>query len=346
MKVLSVLANGGRGGMQGVAARVAEGLVAHGHEAKIVVGGDGPLDADVAVVRIAPFVGRAGGRAFRSDLRRVIADERPDVLHGHGLRLALALGWFGFRRPVVITSHGGPAASYRSAALALRVLPLHTIACGVGPAAALAAVGVTARTIPVGVDPVPPAATTQELAARYDLDPSHPLIVVPARLTPQKDPHLVLRALERCSTVQAIFFGDGPLEASLDEEVTARGLRSRVRFAGFVAGVASLLGAADAVVLGSQYEGQVLVGLEAMAAGAPFVATSCVGIADWASSGEDSLLSPVGDDQALAANLTAVLHDPALRARLIAGGHATASRYSTRAMVAAHLALYEELLAR
>ncbi len=346
MKVLFVLANGGRGGMQRVVTAVAHGLVAAGHEAVIAVGGAAPLDADVEVLRMHAFNGRTGGLAFHRDLRRAIVRLRPDVVHGHGLRLALALGRFGVRRPVALTSHGGPKSSYRSAAFALRLLPIQTIACGVGPQAALAAVGVSATVIPVGVDPVPQVATKDELAARYDLEPTQPLIVVPARLTPQKDPHLVLAALERCAHVQAIFFGDGPLEASLADEVAVRGLTDRVRFAGFVPNVAGLLGGAHAVVLGSQYEGHVLAGLEAMAAGVPFVATACVGIADWATSGEDCLLSPVGDAEALATNLRSVLNDGILAAHLVAGGRATAATYSSAAMVAAHLALYEDLVAR
>jgi glycosyltransferase involved in cell wall biosynthesis len=200
--------------------------------------------------------------------------------------------------------------------------------------------------IPVGVDPVPQVTTKEDLAANYDLDPTRPLVVVPARLTPQKDPHLVLRALEQCPGIQVLFVGDGPLEAALVAEVAERSLSERVRFAGYVPNAAALLGACDAVVLGSRYEGHVLVGLEAMAAGTAFVATSCVGIVDWAISGTDCLLSPIGDADALAANLQRLLGDTSLRAHLIAGGRATAEKYSSAAMVAAHLALYDDLVSR
>lgn len=346
MKVALVLGNGGRGGMQRVVAVLDRALRDHGHEVVVLVGGDDPVHGVAEVVRLPAFVGRLGGWRFAAALRRALNHAVPDVVHGHGLRLAPALAVAARRAPTVLTSHGGPPGSAERAASILRHARITVAACGEGPARTLRAAGVDCTVLPVGVDPVPCSTTRAALAARFGFDEASPIVLSPARLTPQKDPRTVLDAVAATARIQVAFLGDGPLADELAAAIAAAGLERRAVLAGFVDDAANLLGAADAVVLGSRYEGHVLVGLEAMAAAVPFVATACVGIADWVVDGVDALVSPVGEASALGANLEAVTSDPDLAARLAAGGRATATRHSVDEMVAAHLARYRTLLSR
>jgi glycosyltransferase involved in cell wall biosynthesis len=53
---------------------------------------------------------------------------------------------------------------------------------------------------------------------------------------------------------------------------------------------------------------------------------------------------PAGDPAGLAAALSEVLSDRALRRRLVAGGRTTAARFTWEAAAAAHEQVYEEIV--
>jgi len=71
-----------------------------------------------------------------------------------------------------------------------------------------------------------------------------------------------------------------------------------------------------------------LVPLEAMACGTPVVAVPSGGAADYLEDEVNALLVPAGEPAALAAAVRRLRDDPALRARLVAGGLRTASRFT------------------
>ena len=75
-----------------------------------------------------------------------------------------------------------------------------------------------------------------------------------------------------------LLVGDGPLENDVRGEIEARGLGSRFRFAGARDDVARLLGAADAFVFPSLWEGLPGAVLEAIAAGLPVIASPLAGV--------------------------------------------------------------------
>jgi phosphatidylinositol alpha-mannosyltransferase len=81
--------------------------------------------------------------------------------------------------------------------------------------------------------------------------------------------------------------------------------------------------------------------LEAMAAGAPIVASAIEGYQNVARGGRDALLVPPGDVGALREALRRVLDDAALRARLVASGRARAEEFSMRRLAERYLELYE-----
>jgi glycosyltransferase involved in cell wall biosynthesis len=74
-----------------------------------------------------------------------------------------------------------------------------------------------------------------------------------------------------------------------------------------------------------------LVPLEAMALGRPVIATGRGGSAEYLRDGENCLLVPAGDAEALAAAVRRLAGDPALRARLREGGVDTAARHTDAA---------------
>jgi len=87
--------------------------------------------------------------------------------------------------------------------------------------------------------------------------------------------------------------------------------------------VAAWLAAADVFVLTSAGESGGNVVLEAMAAGAAMVATPVGWAADFVSSGDNGILTPIGDAAALEAALAQLVADEPMRARLGAAARAT-----------------------
>jgi GT2 family glycosyltransferase/glycosyltransferase involved in cell wall biosynthesis len=91
--------------------------------------------------------------------------------------------------------------------------------------------------------------------------------------------------------------------------------------------VREALHGADAFVNTSWYEGFGLPSLEAMACGTPVVQADNHGLEGIVEDGRDCLRVPPAAPEALAAALEKLFLDPALRARLAAGGLETAARY-------------------
>lgn len=116
--------------------------------------------------------------------------------------------------------------------------------------------------------------------------------------------------------------GDGPLHDTLAARIAAEHLP--VRLLGRRADVPELLTAADVVVSSAVWEGQPLWVQEALAAGAPVVATDAGGTREV--TGDDgAVLVPVGDAPALADAVRRLLADPAERAALAARARARAA---------------------
>lgn len=151
------------------------------------------------------------------------------------------------------------------------------------------------------------------------LAPEQAHAVYVGRFSTSKNVRMLLRAAARLRENPARrdmvvhLIGSGPLERELKALTTELGLGDHVVFHGQVpfADVPGWYSAADAVVLPSTSEPLGRVMLEAMACGAPFVATRVSGPLDHIRDGENGLLVAVGDDAALADRLRRLVDDPA-----------------------------------
>ena len=120
---------------------------------------------------------------------------------------------------------------------------------------------------------------------------------------------------------RATIAGDGNVEAAR-AKAAEYGLADRVQLPGWVGPerVAELIASADILVLPSFSENLPVSIIEAMAAGIAVVATPVGAVEDIVVDEETGLLVPVGDVDALAAAMTRLVTDPALRQRLGAAG--------------------------
>ena len=148
---------------------------------------------------------------------------------------------------------------------------------------------------------------------------------------------------------QAQFFivGDGPLRAKLEADCAARGLREKVRFLGYRADVPDLLALMDFYVHSAVAEGLSNALLEAMAAGRTIVATAIPSNVEIMTDGEDALLVPAADPDALAQALLRVIEDRELARRLaMAARRRVETLYTVERMIEQYEALYARLLER
>ncbi|HJS22792.1 MAG TPA: glycosyltransferase family 4 protein [Pyrinomonadaceae bacterium] len=154
-----------------------------------------------------------------------------------------------------------------------------------------------------------------------------------ARVSPQKGLVYALRALplilQRYPSTQLVSVGattDPAWLEQLQREATALGITDHFHILGSRRDVIEFLRACDVFIFPSLYEGLGIALIEAMAAGCACVATSAGPIPEVVRNGENGILVPPADPEAIAAAVCRVLADESLRARL--GDSATKTAFS------------------
>lgn len=154
-----------------------------------------------------------------------------------------------------------------------------------------------------------------ELKARLGFDAGDPVIVVLARLEPQKGHAVLLDAMASVRhafpPVRLVCLGEGSLRAELESRVATLGLSDCVRFPGFHSDVLPWLELADFTVLPSLFEGLPLAVLESLAAAKAVVATDADGTPEAVIDGVTGFIVPPGDSSHLADAIRTLLADPA-----------------------------------
>jgi glycosyltransferase involved in cell wall biosynthesis len=153
-------------------------------------------------------------------------------------------------------------------------------------------------------------------------------ILCVGRLTPAKGQHILIDAVERLTQegrqVRLRLVGSGPDETSLRKHAARSCARERVIFEGAINQdrIRGFYAAADAFCLPSFAEGLPVVLMEAMAMKLPCVTTHIAGIPELIRDGEDGLLVPPSDLDALVTALARLMDDAELRERIGKSGRA------------------------
>ena len=348
MRILHVIQELGTGGAERILVSAYRGARDAGHDV-FVAAAPGPLAAELDAEPFPiPLVQRKPWRipgAMRA-VRRAVHASKPDVIHAHNPVMALATGLAtrrGTRPPGLVSLHGGAEEEWGATVRLVRVSGLAPVACGAGVASALEQHGCTpVATVPNAVGPAPPPADRRKLEREWSLAQGTRLVLAVGRLVTQKNHALAIHALTDVPDTTLVIAGDGPSRSTLERTAQEVGVADRVVFAGLRPDARELMGAADAVVLPSRWEGLPLTALEALASGTPLVATDVRGVRNLVVDGRDALLVPE-DPEALAAALRRVLDDPALAARLADAGRHVEGAGSDAKLVEGFLRLYEGL---
>jgi glycosyltransferase involved in cell wall biosynthesis len=138
-----------------------------------------------------------------------------------------------------------------------------------------------------------------------------------------------------------VYVGDGPLREEAEALARDLGVAARVRFLGWQKDPRALAAGFDVFLLTSLYEGLPCVFPQVLSQGTPVVATNVDGAAEIVREGVNGYLCQPRDVEALAARVTALLRDGALRHRLGAAARAgVAPDFDFPTMVARSAGLY------
>lgn len=270
---------------------------------------------------------------WRTAARRARSGD-VDVLVAHWIVPAgLIARWVGRRRgiPYVVVAHGADAYALHGRLLrrvkraVLRdAAGVHAVSSEIASRLDALAPGCVTMTMPVGVEVGPEPIGSERVPG---------MVLFVGRLAEKKGVDVLLRAMAQLDahcTLEVV--GDGPERADLERLAASLGIADRVRFAGALPHhqVREALRSAALVVVPSRTardgdrDGTPVVLMEAMAHGAPVVASAIGGIAEVVADGDTALLVPESDPAALAEAITSALADPdaamarARRARRVA----------------------------
>jgi glycosyltransferase involved in cell wall biosynthesis len=175
---------------------------------------------------------------------------------------------------------------------------------------------------------LPPLGDRDELRRSFGLDGA--TLAFAGRMTRQKALPVALEALARADGVSLVLAGEGDEQSAVERRARELGLTDRVRFLGPQprARVLELFRAADAALLSSSWENFPHTVVEALAAGAPVIATRTGGVAEVIEHEQNGLLVEPGDAEALAAAIRRFFGDAALRERLAAAAQPSVAEYA------------------
>jgi glycosyltransferase involved in cell wall biosynthesis len=276
---------------------------------------------------------QSAGVAFRSlEMRKGLADPRgwlrlhawiaqnhPDVVHAHLPHASLLARWSRVASPVrviVDTIHspatGGPARQF-GYRLTTGLVDVVTAVSHAAARPWLEAGLVSDKNLAI----VPNGVDTDHWnrdsdvrgAMRRELGLSDEFLwLAVGRLDPVKNQATLLRAFAGIpNNTRLVIAGAGPLDAELRSLAPELGLRDRVSFPGFQGDVRPWMQAADGFVLCSSWEGLPMALLEAAACELPAVTTNIPGAREVLPDVLPGATVTVGDADALAAAMNAVM---------------------------------------
>ena len=191
-----------------------------------------------------------------------------------------------------------------------------------------------------------PAAT--DARSRAELD-RRPIVVASGRFNREKGFRTLLDALILVKPpIHLVLIGDGHDRAHLEKQASQTPGGHRITFTGWLDATDRdrWLTRAVAVAVPSEWpEPFGIVGLEAMAAGKPVVASDVGGIREWLTHEQTGLLAPPGDLVAFAQGLNTLLTDPARAAAMGARGREAAeTRFALDLHIEAVLGHYRRVI--
>jgi glycosyltransferase involved in cell wall biosynthesis len=364
-RVLHIVANLGTGGAERMVAHIATGLDPRRFEVA-VISISKPFGTDVegllaeAGVKVW-FLGKGPGFDYRiySRLHRVLREYQPDIVHTHVHVLRYALPSMLYLKPALMLHTVHNLAEWEVEPRG-RWLQRFAFKHGIVPVAVAQEVAaslqrlyqippclVVGNCIPTNLYAFPKTPRA-EWRAKEGFRDSDVLFGCVARFAPQKNHALLLQAFAQgvASDPRAhlVLAGAGELLEPVKAQASTLGLAGQIHFLGVRTDVPDVLAAMDAFVLSSDFEGNPLSVIEAMAAGVPTVSTAAGGVPELIENGKEGFVVPLGDLNGLAKSMAFLLsHEKVRRSMGAAAARRAKENFDVAVMIKAYQDLYETL---
>src|SRR5467141_4780215 len=272
------------------------------------------------------YLGKRPGFDYRMYFRLhpVLRDCQPDIVHTHlhVLRYALPSLLLLKRTSLLHTVHNMAEREIEPRARWIQRYALNhgVVPVAVGEEVALSLerlygiqrCRVIANCIPMDCYACPQT-PRREWREREGFGDNDVLFVCVARIAPQKNHALLLKAFAQGPAsdpnAHLVLVGEGALREQLEQQAKNLGLAGQAHFLGLRTDIPDVLGAMDVFVLISDYEGNPLSVMEAMASGLPIVSTAAGGVPDLFENGKEDFLVQPGDVQGLSLSMISLLRN-------------------------------------
>ncbi|MEN8212731.1 MAG: glycosyltransferase family 4 protein [Pseudomonadota bacterium] len=296
--------------------------------------------------------------AFIRRLKTIIKQEQADLVHLHSRRGCDTLGGIAARMagvPVVLSRRVDNPEPRLVAAIKYRLYD-QVVTISQAIRCVLASEGIPLKKLAcvpsaVDCDQYVPGADRPWFHQEFDLTDQDIVIGVVAQLIVRKGHRYLLDALPQLFRkhphLKVLFFGRGPLQENLQEQINAAGWQERVRLVGFRDDLERVMSNLDLLVHPAEMEGLGVSLLQAAASGVPIVASAVGGIPEIVRHGMTGLLVAPADVGALESAIDQLLNQPQKAGKMAAAARQLVEvAFSVPAMVQGNLAVYQQLLAR
>ncbi|MBI2104342.1 MAG: glycosyltransferase [Candidatus Omnitrophica bacterium] len=357
MHVLQLVPTLEVGGVERGVLDLAKGLIARGHRVSVVSAGGslvGRLTALGAAHHQLPVHQKslAGIAACIPAVTQLIRETEADLVHARS-RIPAWIGWAAARRaqrPFLTTAHGFYKPHPGSRVMVWgRLVIAPSEALGHYLVERFRLPRTRLRVIPRGVD-------LEEFAFQPPAARQGPWrLGLFGRLSPLKGQEVALRACARLIRqglpVTLCLAGGAPglpARQALERLIAALKLEDHVEWLGLQQDMPACIASVDVVLAPSTYpESFGRSALEAQAVGRPVIASRAGALAELIQDGENGLLVPPRDPEALALAIERLVNDPALRARCVEHARRRVeAEWPLERMVERTLAVYDECLTR
>ena len=312
-------------------------FIQRGHTAAVIA--DAPIKNAWEYVQVFDLPSHFNKRIIRYFVweiktRQIIHQWQPDILHAHRVSSAGWLGAFSNFHPLVITPWGTDLYQHPAKSSIARFLAGFTLQradlvtadshdlCSL--AIHFGANPSITHLIQLGVDTgiFNPSETTGEWNNLFGIT-GRPVVLSPRGVNRIYNLDTIIRAI---SLIKPAFPGiimilreynvDPSYKAELERLIQQHGLQNTVCWIGEIepySNLADLYRLSDVVVSVPSSDGTPVSVLEAMACGAPVIASDLPSLREWISHRENGLLVPARDHITLASQITEILLNPGLR---------------------------------
>jgi len=325
---------------------------------------------NIPVWHLDKYLG-SGLRLWRG-IDKMLVKFQPHVVHTHIYGLYYAFPAFIVRKvPVKVhTIHTLAEKEVHTLAekkFIFRTYFIHYIAfrCGVVPVAISRCVAESAtrlygiKNMPIIPNGIPvgfyqnPNISREQWRQKERIANEEFVLVCVARLSREKNQTILLKALRKLidtgKRIRLLLVGEARKDYrfKIEKEISSLRLQDNVRILGTRRDIPEILAAADIFVLPSDFEGNPLSVMEAMAAGKPVICTSVGGIPELIEDGKTGILVKSRDIEALSRAIKYLIDNQAIRDSLAKAATETANhRFDLRSMVRAYENLYVSLLGK